>query len=134
MRPFAGGEGAEMEFTVEPGMEASFGGQVIHPVLSTWALVHHLEWVSRRLLVDHFEPGEEGAGAGVSIRHLAPAPIGSVVRVKAVARPSRPGHLTTDVEATAGGRLVAQGQVFQAIWPADELHRRMAEPPEMPQP
>ena len=129
MRAFFGGEEAELEFTVEPGMEAAFGGETVHPVLSTWALVHHLEWVSRRLLLTHLEPSESGAGAGVNVRHLAPAPVGSAVRVRAVARPSRPGLLATDVAAVSGGRLVATGEVFQAIWPADELRRRMKEPP-----
>ncbi len=126
MRPFAGGETAEMAFTVTAEMEAAFGGETVHRVLSTWALVHHLEWVSRQLLQPHLDAGEEGAGAGVNVRHLAPAAIGSQVQVRAVARPSRPGQLVTDVEATSAQRVVARGQVFQAIWPKRDLARRMA--------
>lgn len=126
MRPFAGGETAEMDFTVTAEMEAAFGGKTVHRVLSTWALVHHLEWVSRQLLEPHLDAGEEGAGAGVNVRHLAPAAVGSLVRVRAVARPSQPGRLVTDVEATSAGQVVATGQVFQAIWPRQELTRRMA--------
>lgn len=126
MRPFEGGEAAEMEFTVEPEMEAAFGGRTIHRVLSTWALVHHLEWVSRRLLEPHLDSGEEGAGAGVNVKHLAPAPVGSRVVVRAVARASRLNQLTTDVEARSSSLLLATGQVFQAVWSRDELKRRMS--------
>lgn len=128
MKAFQGDEMASLSFTVTDDMAAAFGGVVIHRVMSTWTVVHHMEWASRKLLEPHLEPGEQGAGAGVNVKHLSPAPIGSQVEV--VARVSRwaPGRLVTDVLVRSGQTHLAEGQVFQAIWPEEELSRRMAGP------
>lgn len=125
MKAYRGDEAALVTFTVTDDMVAAFGGRVIHRVLATWSLVHHMEWAARKLLEPHLEPGEEGAGAGVNVRHLAPAPVGSVVEVRARVARAGPGTLVADVEALAQGRRLAEGQVFQAVWPRGELRRRM---------
>ncbi len=110
-----------LTFTVEESMQASFGGRLIHPVLSTWALVHHLEWVARLLLEPALEDGEEGVGAGVDIRHLSPALRGAAVTVSAGVREQRPRLLVCDVAARCEGRKVASGRVFQAVRSRKEL-------------
>lgn len=125
MKPFRGDEETSLTFTVEPEMAARFGDRTIHEVLSTWTMVHYLEWVSRILLEPHLDHGEEGAGAGVNIRHIAPAPVGAEVEVRARFSRTGPGRLVTEVWATSGGRRLAEGEVFQAVWPAGDLKRRM---------
>lgn len=126
MRAYQGNETASLSFTVTDDMVAAFGGEVIHRVLSTWALVHHMEWAARKLLVPNLEEGEEGAGAGVDVRHLAPAPVGSRVEVTAAFVREAPGRLVARVEARSGEGLLAEGTVYQAIWPKGQLARRMA--------
>lgn len=126
MKPFRGDEETFLTFTVTPEMSATFGGRTIHEVLSTWTMVHYLEWASRLLLEPHLDLGEEGAGAGVNIRHLAPAPVGATVEVRARFGRTGPGRLVTQVWATSGGRRLAEGEIFQAIWPEGDLKRRMS--------
>lgn len=127
MKPYRGDEVAELVFTVQPEMAAHFGGRSIHPVLSTWALVHHLEWAARRLLEPHLEAGEEGVGVGVDVRHRQPAPIGTTVLARAF-RPRVEGNvLCCQVAAYAGERLLSEGEVFQAVVDRVAWQRRLDE-------
>jgi fluoroacetyl-CoA thioesterase len=130
VRPILPGEERSVTFEVTAAMEASFGGRRIHPVLSTWALVHHLEWAARLVIEPALEEGEEGVGAGVDIRHLGPAPIGSSVTVTARAVGQKAASLVCEVEAFCGERAVAKGWVFQAVLPRERWDAlRMAGPP-----
>ncbi|MDA8346435.1 MAG: hypothetical protein M0Z66_13275 [Thermaerobacter sp.] len=115
MKDIAAGESASVSFRVAESMQAAFDGRLIHPVLSTAWLVHHLEWASRLVLEPALGPGEEGVGVGVDIRHLGPAPVGEQVQVQATAVEQREGLLICDVRAECRGACVATGRVFQAI-------------------
>lgn len=126
MRPIAKGTSTELEFVVDEEMRARFGGRTVHAVLSTSALVHHMEWAARELLEPALDEGEEGVGAGVDVHHLAPAMIGDAVRVRAVAQASSRSKLVCAVEARVGARVVARGTVYQAIWPKEDLRTAMA--------
>ncbi|MBT9258372.1 MAG: hypothetical protein KM310_01245 [Clostridiales bacterium] len=127
MRPIPEGYAEEVVFTVIPGMEAAFEGRVVHPVLATWWLVHYAEWASRKVLLPHLEEGEEGAGIGVNLRHRGAAPLGSQVRVKARAVKVDGRTLVCAVEAYVGDRLIATGEVYQAVWPEAELRRALSQ-------
>ena len=115
-----------MVFRVDEGMLARFGDRPIHPVLSTWSLVYHLEWVARCLLERCLESGEEGAGAGVDVRHLAPAPLGAEVFVEAELLRQESGRFVCAVRASCDGRPIATGTVYQAVLADDRLSRLWA--------
>lgn len=120
------GTEAEVSFEVRPGMEAAFDGRVVHRVLATWWLVHHMEHAARLVLEPYLAPDEEGAGIGVSVRHRAPAPIGERVRVVARATEMDGTRLVCRVEARSSRGTVGEGEVYQAIWPRGRLAARMA--------
>ena len=115
-----------MVFRVEEGMLARFGGRPIHRVLSTWSLVYHLEWVARRLLERCLENREEGVGAGVDVRHLAPAPLGAEVQAEAELLRQARGRFVCAVRASCGGIPIATGTVYQAVLAQDRLSRLWA--------
>ncbi len=110
-----------MLFQVEEGMLARFGDREIHRLLSTWALVYHLEWTARRLLETCLDDGEEGLGAGVDVRHLGPAPLGARVLARAELVRQEPGRFVCRVQAICEGRPLARGTVYQAVLARDRL-------------
>lgn len=128
MRPLAEGSRQRLEFTVDEDMLARFDGVLVHPVLSTWSLVHQLERAARRLLESCLEAGELGAGCGVDVRHLAPARLADRVQVEVELLRQTPRSFVCRATAAAGGRRLAAGTVYQAVWPAEEMRERMAAP------
>ena len=115
MHTVARGTSASLSFLVEENMQAAFGDRLIHPVLSTAWLVHHLEWAARLVIEPAREQHEEDVGVGVDIRHLGAAPLGETVEVRAVARKQRDRLLVCEVSARCRGRDIARGRVFQAV-------------------
>lgn len=49
-----------MSITVTEDMIAAFGGEMVHPVLSTVTMVYYMEWVGRKVILPFLEEGEEG--------------------------------------------------------------------------
>jgi len=45
------GRQESIEVKVTEEMFASFEGEVVHPVYSTVAMVYHMEWVSRKIIL-----------------------------------------------------------------------------------
>lgn len=121
MRELPPGSRSQLRFTVDRTMLARFGQQEIHPVLSTSWLVYHLEWAARRLLESCLEAGEEGVGAGVDVRHLGPAPLGSEVLAEAEILRKSLDSFVCRVRAETARGPVAAGVVYQAVWSRERL-------------
>ncbi len=117
---------AELEVTVTDTMAATVGGERIHAVYGTAALVGHMEEVCRRLLVGHLEPGEEGVGYAIDVTHREPVPVGArIVLTATVARVSS-RQLVCEVLVRHGSALVARGSFEQRIVDAEAFAQRVA--------
>jgi predicted thioesterase len=92
-----------------------FGNAGVHHVYGTAAMVRDMERAARMVLEPLLEPGEDGVGAEVWCRHLAPVPVGAVVEVTATATEQTGRRLVCQVEARHDGRLVGEGTVTQVI-------------------
>lgn len=118
----APGTEAVTEFTVVPDMFPAFEGRVVHEVLGTAALVHQMEWAARKVLLSVLEPGEEGVGIEVCVRHLAPALPGERVTVRARAlEGSSSRELICQVEAFTDRCRIGEGTIGQAVLPLARL-------------
>jgi fluoroacetyl-CoA thioesterase len=107
----------------------AFGNGAVHAVYGTAAMVRDMEHAARLVLLPLLEPGEEGVGAEVWCRHLAPVPLGATVELLATATEQRGRRLVCSVEARHDGRLVGEGRVTQVVvdpnqFPAREGSRR----------
>lgn len=116
---------AEASFIVTPDMRAAFEGQVVHDALSTASMIVWMEWASRKIILPFLEPHEEGVGAEVSVRHLAPTPVGASVTCRAVVTSVSARQVVTRVEAHSLGSLIGQGTVTQAIITRERFEERL---------
>jgi predicted thioesterase len=118
MRRISGAERAVWKVTVTDGDAAAFPGGAVHPrVYGTAAVVRDMEYAARLVLLPLLEDGEEGVGAEVWCRHLAPALSGDEVELVATAVEQTGRALVCDVEARSGGELVARGRITQVVVP-----------------
>lgn len=117
--PFRPGDIKEYHTTVTPDKLAQFeavpGGGVVHPLYSTFALAKDAEWACRLFVLDMLEPGEEGIGAYVSVRHASPAVAGSSVRLVATLQRVEGNLIYCTYQAFCGDRLLAHGEQEQRI-------------------
>lgn len=117
----ARGETASIEVTVSPSMAARVGGDTIHPVYGTTAMVQHVEQVCRELLVPHLEPGEEGVGFRIELLHRAPAPIGAAVVLTATVAKSSRNEVVCEVVVRHGATMIARGTFEQRVVDLEEF-------------
>ena len=120
------GNTAEVTTIVTEDMCPAFDGIVVHRVYSTWSMAHHMELAARKVLKDHLDDEEEGIGSHLSIDHLAPAPLGSTVRVVAEAVELSGHTLICDITAyhvrTDGTqRTIGRGRQVQRVLPKTKL-------------
>ena len=95
---------------------AAFADGVVHDVYGTACMVRDMEYAARLVLLPLLEPGEEGVGAEVWCRHLAPVPVGAILDLTATATDQSGRRLVCRVEARgADGGLVGEGTVTQVI-------------------
>ena len=114
-----------MTFTVTEEMFAQFGGEVVHPTYSTATMVYHMEWVSRKIILPFLEEGEEGMGASVNVKHLAPSPLGTTVRAEAVVTKIKTRSITTSVVLTNEKGKIGEGEVKQALMPKSYIEEQI---------
>lgn len=110
-----------MTVVVKEDMVASFGGQMVHPVLSTVSMVYYMEWTGRKVILPFLEDDEEGVGASIDIRHLAPAPVGKTVSFVATVKVVTPQKVVCDVIAEHDRAIVGEGEFVQVIVPKEKL-------------
>lgn len=117
----------DVSFVVTEAMCPAFDGVVVHHVCATWTLVHYMELAGRRVLVDFLEEAEEGVGSSVTCEHVAPAPVGSTVMVRATATRVTDRVLDCDVICTRGDKVIARGTTGQRVFPRKVLKRILHE-------
>lgn len=121
------GTEAVVEDVVSEDMRPSFEGQIVHDVYGTVAMVYHMEWAARRVILSFLEDHEEGIGTGVEVRHLQPAPVGATIRAVAVCTAIDGNTVVCDVTVWHGDRQLGAGQVKQRILERQTLHNRFPE-------
>ncbi|GEL77014.1 thioesterase family protein [Tenuibacillus multivorans] len=113
-----------IQVEVTDDMFASFEGHVVHPVYSTVAMVYHMEWVSRKIILPFLEEHEEGMGAAVEIKHIDAAPRHSNVILTATLTEYRDQQVITTVEARNEYGLIGKGKVKQVILPKEVIRNK----------
>lgn len=126
MKPgMAIGRTATITATVTPDMFARFEGQVVHPALSTVSMVYHMEWTARQIILPYLEAHEEGIGAAVSVKHLAPTPEGEAITVTATLTEIKERAVVARVVVRNRRGIAGEGEVTQFILPKDEIRRKL---------
>lgn len=125
--PFQQGDVKVYETYVTEEKIAQFPEGVVHPVYSTFALAQDVEWCCRLFVLDMIEPekDEEGVGTFVSVRHLAPAPLGSKVTIKATLLYVNENTVHCRYEAFVGPIKIAEGEQTQKIISKSRFQKRI---------
>jgi fluoroacetyl-CoA thioesterase len=101
--------------------QASFLGEVVHPVCSTFSLARDFEWASRLFFLEMKENGEEGVGTFLSIEHKSPALVGQEIVFTATVIKIQGNELTCSIEAVIEGRVVASGTTGQKMLTLEKI-------------
>ena len=124
MKPgFKPGLAIEHHAVVRPWMRLRLDGLVRHPLYATWAMVYHMEVAARKLLAPYLEPGEEAVGAAVAVDHLAPAAVGTPVRVVCRLESVRGRRVRTRLDVYVQNRRIGTGSHVQAVIPRERFER-----------
>ncbi|PWI57123.1 thioesterase family protein [Sulfoacidibacillus thermotolerans] len=110
---------------VAEDMCPSFGGDVVHPVLSTVTMVYYMEWVSRLIILPFLEPEEEGIGTSICITHMAPAPIGKEVTFFAEASEVHDRKVVCKVWAEHDKAQIGEGVFTQIVKRKSDILQRI---------
>ncbi len=109
------GDQKEIRYRVKAGDEASFQGEVVHPVCATFTLAREIEWATRQFVLDMREEDEEGIGTFITIDHRAPAFVGETLVIQATVE-SMNGHEVICTYCVAvENRIIATGKTGQKI-------------------
>ncbi|HUG68612.1 MAG TPA: thioesterase family protein [Pirellulaceae bacterium] len=109
------GDVGELSFTVESSQTIKFGGLGMPEVLSTPALIWHLEHAAREALLPLFESGEACVGMHIDVQHLAATPLGHKVHCRAKVIHAAGRIVTFQVEAHDEHELIARGTHKRAV-------------------
>lgn len=115
------GHTAEVRVRVTPEMVAALDGVVVHPVCSTFWIAYYAEVAARRAIEPFFEEGENAIGAALHLEHIAMAPVGSELLVRAVVERTEGNRVWCQWEAFAAGQRIAQGEQLQVILPHERI-------------
>ncbi len=117
------GHKATLKVQVTPEMFAQFEGKVVHPVYSTVSMVYHMEWASRQIILPFLEEHEEGMGAAVNVKHIAPSPQGSILTVTATLDRLLDNIVMTKVSIHNEKGVIGVGEVKQVILPKTQIQQ-----------
>lgn len=101
--PFEVGMSRELKLNTQPEHSARRFYPNIPDVLATPFLVGLMEQVSAELMDEHLKPGEQSVGISMSLKHLAPTPLGMEVRVR------------TEIIAVEGRKLTFRLEAHDAV-------------------
>lgn len=120
------GQTATLTLQVTPDMFATFGGEVVHRAYSTVSMVYHMEWASRKLILPFLEDDEEGMGAAINARHIAPSKEGSTISITATLMQKKENFILTEVKVMNEHHLIGIGDVKQVILKKEKIHKLLS--------
>jgi fluoroacetyl-CoA thioesterase len=107
---------------------ASFHGQVVHRVYSTYSLARDAEWTTRQFVLDLRDEDEEGIGTFISLEHSSPAFEGEEVTWSGYIDEINNNEVICTVEARAGNRIIATGKTGQKIIKREKIMKLFQQP------
>jgi fluoroacetyl-CoA thioesterase len=115
------GDRKEYSVVVTKNDVATFHGNVVHEVYSTFAIGRDMEWTTRQFVLDMKEEDEEGIGTFLNIQHKAPAFIGEEIIFTGEITGLRNHEIICDVTAKVNDRIVAIGETGQKILKKEKI-------------
>ena len=94
---------------------ASFEGEVVHHVCSTFALAREIEWATRQYVLEMKEEHEEGVGTMIRIDHKGPAFVGETLEISSIVDSFENNHLICSYEVRVRDQVIASGETGQKI-------------------
>ena len=121
MKPIALGASHRRQVTAGPGELASALGNAGVDVVSSPAIIGHLEMACHHVIEPCFDDGEASVGVGFSLRHLAAAFPDRPMDVSAELIAQDGSCFTFRVEARQDGRVVMTGEHERALVQLDRF-------------
>lgn len=125
------GKTYERVYRVEPAHLIDFMGEASPPVLATPWLIGFLERTAREAVADDLPPGHTTVGVELTVKHLAPTPVGQEVTCSARVLGVEDGVISYQIEARDQREKVAQGfhrrRVIDVARFAARVKRKMGE-------
>lgn len=122
---FKKGDQKRHRFIVKEQDFATFNGEVVHPVCSTYKLGQEMEWSSRLFMLDIIDEDEEGVGTMLHIDHLNPVFVGQEVELIATFESFEDRNLLCNIEVYSQEQLVAKGRTGQKLLKRSSLNTLM---------
>lgn len=94
---------------------ASFKGEVVHKVCSTFVLAREMEWSSRQFMFQICDEDEEGVGTSLTIEHKSPAFIGETLTIEATVSKFEGNELICNCIVKVDERVIAYGSTGQKV-------------------
>jgi len=102
---------------------ASFYGDIVHPVCSTFSLARYIEWATRQYVLEIKEEDEEGIGTFLSIEHVSPAVPGNELLIYSEVIKWEDGELICRYEVKVNDRLIARGETGQKVLKKEKIDK-----------
>ena len=115
MKPVSLGASYRGQVTAGPGDLASAIGNAGIDVVSSPAIIGHLEMACHHIIDPHFDSGEASVGVGFALRHVAAAFPGWPMDIEAELIAQDAKRFTFRVEARQDGRTVMTGEHERAL-------------------
>lgn len=116
----------EETFVVEEQHTAIHVGSGSLRVLASPWMIAFMERAARALLAEHLPAGYSSVGVHVDVRHLAPSPVGSVVRARAEVQSIDGLRVNFIVQAWDGQEKIGEGTHQRVVIDEGRFLRRVA--------
>ena len=126
MKPVSIGASYRGQVTAWPGELASALGNAGVDVVSSPAIIGHLEMACHHIIDPHFDDGEASVGVGFSLRHVAAAFPDRPMDVAAELIAQNGNRFTFRVEAEQDGRTVMTGEHERALVNLERFLKRLS--------
>jgi predicted thioesterase len=115
----------EQTWTVTDERTARHIGSGSEQVFATPAMVALIERTCVDLMAPHLAPGQSSVGIAISVRHLAPTPLGKMVRARAVVTAVEGPTVSFSAEVFDEVEKVGEGEHKRAIVDVERFLRRV---------